>query len=135
MVTRWRLLGLLVVGLLLTGCGRSYYPVKGRVHFADGSPLGNGRVVVESKDGKSASWGAIHSDGTFQMGTNSPTDGVPPGTWQITILNATTPAPADLSTPFVPKPLIHPKYDNKETSGITFEVPAQTEWEITVEKP
>ncbi|MCE9563059.1 MAG: hypothetical protein K8U57_13535 [Planctomycetes bacterium] len=121
--------------VLVTGCGRAMYPVKGSVHFADGTPLTVGRVVIESDDGKTGSWGAIHPDGTFEMGTLTPNDGVPAGTYRIILTNTTTPPPADLSTPYTPKQLIHAKFANKDTSGITFEVPAQTTWDITVEKP
>jgi len=119
----------------LAGCGNSIHPVRGTVHFPDGTPLSHGRVVIESDDGKTGSWGIIHEDGTFEMGTLTPNDGVPAGTYHVYLTNATTPPPAALSATFIPKPLVHAKYASKETSGITFEVPKQTTWDIVVEKP
>jgi len=123
------------LAVAVAGCGTSMYPVKGRVHFADGTPLTQGRVIVESEDGKTGSWGIIHEDGTFEMGTLTSNDGVPAGTYRVLLSNATTQPPPGMTVPFVPKPLVHVKYANKDTSGITFEVPAQTTWDITVEKP
>lgn len=117
------------------GCARPVHPVKGTVRFKDGTPLAVGRVVVDSDDGKSGSWGAIRPDGSFVMGTLAPDDGVPAGTYRVYLTNTTTPPPADLSAPFTPRPLVHARFNNKDTSGITFEVPKETTWVIVVEKP
>ncbi|WP_439623458.1 hypothetical protein [Gemmata sp.] len=117
------------------GCSRAVHPVKGTVRFKDGTPLTVGRVVVDSDDGKSGSWGAIRPDGTFEMGTLAPNDGVPAGTYRVYLTNTTTPPPADLSAPFTPKPLVNTRFNDKETSGVAFEVPRETTWEIVVEKP
>jgi hypothetical protein len=130
-----RFLVLALLGLLLPGCARSIYPVKGRVHFADGSPVTTGRVVVEAPDGKTGSWGAIRADGSFQMGTFTVTDGVPVGTYKVFIEGATTKPPANLSERYVPTPLIHARYTTKGSTPLTFEVPRQLEWDILVEKP
>ncbi|MBA4189661.1 MAG: hypothetical protein C0467_16880 [Planctomycetaceae bacterium] len=128
--------GLLVCSLIaVSGCAQSMHPVQGTVRFADGTPLKVGRIVIDSPDGKTGSWGAIREDGSFEMGTLTPNDGVPAGTYQVYLTNTTTPPPADLSTPFTPRPLVHVKFNSKETSGITFEVPRQTTWDIVVEKP
>jgi len=125
----------LAVLIPVAGCGSSIHPVRGTVHFPDGSPLSYGRVVIESDDGKTGSWGITHEDGTFEMGTLTPNDGVPAGTYRVYLTNTTTPPPADLSVAFTPKPLVHAKYASKDTSGIVFEVPKQTTWDIVVEKP
>lgn len=128
-------LALVVALVAATGCARSVYPVKGTVRFKDGTPLTVGRVVVDADDGKSGSWGAIRPDGSFDMGTLAPDDGVPAGTYRVYLTNTTTPPPADLSVPFTPKPLVHTRFNNKDTSGITFEVPKDATWDIVVEKP
>jgi hypothetical protein len=123
------------------------YPVKGTVRFAGGEPLAMGKVVVDSPDGKRSSWGLIKGDGTFQMGTMASTDGVPAGTYQIYFRETMTQPPVDESSapggtadakpaaPFVPQQLIHPRFLKKDTSGISFEVPKQLNWEIVVEPP
>lgn len=127
-----------VAGVLLLaagGCGGpTTFPVSGRVHFADGTPLPIGRVTVRLPGGLGAS-GWLHADGTFDLGTQTATDGLPPGTYPVAIDNAVTPPPAGYAPNFVSKPLIHPKYANPDTSGLVFEVPATRVWDITVEKP
>ncbi len=79
--------------------------------------------------------GWLREDGTFTLGTNKPGDGVPAGTHKVAIDNAVTPTPAGYDPTFVAKPLIHAKFNDPETSGLVFEVPAQREWLIVVEKP
>jgi hypothetical protein len=117
------------------GCAKSIYPVKGRVHFADGTPLTQGRVVVDSGKEMTGSWGLIHPDGTFEMGTNTANDGVPPGRHRVYLQNTMTAPPPGFTGLFKPQPLVHPRFTTPESSGLAFEVPGQVEWEIVVEKP
>ncbi|MFO0825583.1 MAG: hypothetical protein U0792_21085 [Gemmataceae bacterium] len=126
-------LGLVLVSLV--GCAKPMHPVKGFVHFKDGAPLKAGRVVIDFEDGKTGAWGAIREDGTFEMGTLTPNDGVPPGTYKVYLTSTIEPPPASLGPGYVPKELIHKKFADKETSGIVFQVPQQTTWDIVVEKP
>jgi hypothetical protein len=132
---RWytRLLALALFCLCL-GCGKSIYPVKGRVHFTDGTPLSQGRVVIDTGMELTGSWGLVRPDGTFEMGTNTPNDGVPPGKHRVYLMNTMTTAPPGFIGVFQPKPLVNPRFNKSETSGLVFEVPAQTEWDIVVEK-
>lgn len=130
----FRLLACLLL-VPLVGCGKPMHPVKGVVHFKDGTPLPAGRVVIDFDDGKTGAWGAIRADGTFEMGTNTTNDGVPAGTYKVYLSNTIEPPPASLPPNYVPKELIHKKFADKETSGLVFEVPKQTTWDITVEKP
>jgi hypothetical protein len=116
------------------GCGRSdMHRVSGRVHFVDGSPLRSGRVVVEY-DGaqKGGAWGRIKENGSFTIGTLSENDGMKAGTYSVTIRDAFEPAtrPDKSATP-----LVHPRFLSPATSGLSFEVPKQTKWDIVVEKP
>lgn len=79
------------VAMLLTsaGCGRSdLHPVSGVVRFKDGSPMPSGRVVVDSGDSPIGSWGTIMQDGSFRLGTHSPTDGVVKGRHRVSIVGA-----------------------------------------------
>jgi hypothetical protein len=127
---------LVVVALAGAGCGKSTHPVRGKVRFSDGTPLTVGRVVADSGDPQVGSWGYIREDGTFELGTFSHNDGVPPGTYRVSIENAvTSPPPGGDPTKFVSRPLLHPRFADKGTSGLTFEVPKDTVWEIVVEKP
>lgn len=117
--------------LFVAGCGPKLHQVTGRVHYADGKPLDIGRVVIDTGNQPTGSWGGLHPDGTFRMGTNSPTDGMPPGTYRVFIDGAQS-----LPEPGRPvRPLIHPRYSRPETSGLSFTVPEQMEWDITVDRP
>lgn len=130
--------GLLSVVIVLLGiaggCGRSdMHRVSGRVHFADGSPLRAGRVVVEY-DGaqRGGAWGRIKENGSFTIGTLSENDGMKAGTYRVTIRDAFE-IPTDVRESA--KPLVHPRFLDPSSSGLSFEVPKQTTWDIVVEKP
>lgn len=63
------------------GCNRSgLVKVKGRVAYADGTPVPLGRVVIDSGDSPTGAWGRIKSDGRFTIGTLKENDGMTPGT-------------------------------------------------------
>ncbi len=135
MPVRPRSLAVAALVLFAAGCAEQrIHPVRGTVKFADGKPLAAGRVTIDTGDALTGSWGAIQPDGTFVMGTNTPTDGVPAGTFRVAIVGAIT-QPSGDQVMLDPKPLIHERYTRPETSGLTFTVPDQTVWDIVVEKP
>lgn len=122
-----------VLAACVAGCGRSgLHPVSGRVAFADGSPVPTGRVVVSYGDGKS-SWGTIKPDGSFTIGTLKQTDGMRPGSYRVAIKDAFVEVEENGRT--VSKPVVHQRFADPATSGLEFEVPQQTQWDIVVEKP
>ena len=121
---------------LIAGCGGKgkTHPVFGKVQFADGSPLrpnhpkgGKGKVIFELKlEGPAAvaSRGEIQEDGTFTLSTFQPGDGAPEGTHKVLVV-----------PPLDKDPLIDPKFQRFETSGLEFTVaPGKNEITITVEK-
>ena len=114
-------------------------PIQGEVKFADGQPLANGRVVLHNRNPKAevSSWGLIHPDGSFTLGTFDIDDGVPPGRYQVSIQNAESLPPADWGDRvFQAQPLIHPRFSDPEQSELTFEVPGDSpHWQITVQPP
>lgn len=131
---------LLLSGWLLTstGCsGGGMHPIEGEVRFPNGKPLTTGRVILEGGNRELGSWGLIHPDGRFVLGTYDVDDGVPPGHYRVYIQNAETLPPANWGDRvFVPKPLIHPKYSTASESGLEFDVPGDTtRWEIVVDPP
>jgi hypothetical protein len=139
--SRFFLFSTLSLSLLISsGCGGSgFNKIKGKVSFADGSPLTVGKIVAESPEHRVTATGYIKPDGTFEMGTATSNDGVPPGTWQIAIVGAVEqpivyPDRPNLNAGKV-KQLIKDTYANKNTSGITFKVPEQVTWEISVQAP
>lgn len=122
-----------VIAACIGGCSRSgLHPVSGRVAFADGSPVPTGRVVVSYGDGK-ASWGTIKPDGSFTIGTLKQADGMRPGTYRVAIKDAYVEVEKNGET--VAEPVVDTRFADPATSGLEFQVPEQTTWEIVVEKP
>ena len=123
----------LAVAALLTwsGCsqGPEVYPVKGRVEFEDGQPLTTGGSVFfdpldEGKQATEANArGAIRDDGTFVMGTYADDDGVYPGKHRVLVKAMRDPSKT-FADSIVPLPVIHPRCESYETSGVEAEVKA-----------
>jgi hypothetical protein len=117
---------------LAGGCKRSgLVKVKGRVAYADGTPVPLGRVVIDSGDNPTGAWGRIKSDGRFTIGTLKENDGMTPGTYRVVILDASTAGGPDGPG----KDFVDERFTDYATSGLEFRVPEQTDWQITVEPP
>jgi len=119
------------------GCGRrDLHRVSGAVRFSDGAPLRTGRVVVDyGRNALSGAWGHVRPDGSFTIGTLSAADGMRAGVVRVAIINAVEPVYAPDGTAITSKPLVHPRFAHPETSGLSFEVPRQTHWDIIVDRP
>lgn len=83
--------GLLVV-FSCVGCSRNNpkfektVPVRGTVVLANGSPLAGGLITFHPKDlTKGDAWGAIGSDGRFELGTYGKGDGAMLGIYTVTV--------------------------------------------------
>lgn len=128
-----------LAALTLVGCGRrDLHPVSGTVRFADGSPLTVGRVVATYPPPAAyGGWGYIKPDGTFTLGSFTQTDGIRAGTVQVAITFAYEAAgePDSEGMYTKQKPLVHKRFENPASSGLSFEIPRQTTWEIVVERP
>jgi hypothetical protein len=104
---------------LFVGCGKPDYqldtaPVRGTVTL-DGEPLPSGYVVVPTMRGRMAT-GEIQPDGTYEMTTYSPGDGVQVGSQRVVV----TPVPPDQKAEKrVPIPQ---RYQQAGTSGFTIDV-------------
>lgn len=136
---RGRMLALALLMLALAGCGRrDLHAVSGTVRFADGSPVTAGRVVLDYGIGsKHGGWGYIKPDGTFTLGSLTQTDGVRAGMVRVAITFAygLDGDPGSDPASHKVKPLVHPRFENPETSGLSFEIPRQTKWDLVVERP
>lgn len=125
---------------LCLGCsGKS--SVTGTVNFEDGSPLTKGEVFFESDAGFLGS-GKIRSDGAYTVGSEKESDGLPDGTYMVTVRGAfdmpPVPPDADMSKPeTLPKAtqLVDTKFASNATSGLTCEVKGKTVYPITVTPP
>src|ERR1700749_4811857 len=80
---------LAAVALVSAGCGTSgFYPTRGQVVWADGSPasqLSGGLVVFSLQESNISASGAINPDGTFRLNCLKKDDGLPPGTYNVTV--------------------------------------------------
>ena len=127
-----------VVAVLLfsiSGCG-SKVSVSGKVTFEDGSPLTNGEVRFETANFVSS--GKIQPDGTYQIGTASDKDGIPKGTYGVTVRamdNSTVTSGMALEDVPPPKSLIDTRFGSTNTSELTCEVQGKTIFDIKVEPP
>jgi hypothetical protein len=107
------------LALVFAGCGPGLQPVRGKVTLPDGKPAAGSQVVFESdQDGKKISArGDVRDDGSYELSTFKPGDGVPPGKYNVQVnpppmVNAEAPA----ASPF------NARYSNFQTSSLEFEV-------------
>jgi hypothetical protein len=115
--------------LATAGCGGNLQPVRGKVTLPDGSPAAGSLVVVESEiDGKTISArGDVQTDGTYELSTYQPGDGVPPGKYRVLVA---PPPVANIDAPT--RPPFHAKYSSFQTSGLEFEVKAHEKNEFPI---
>ena len=136
-------LGLLVLTLLLPGCGPSGLPVirvTGKVTFEGDSVEGaNILFVPVESDGRSAS-GLTDANGEFLLMTQGATqNGVLPGSYRVVVskymdvdeqgnpvvfgsASSDPSAPSEPQKQPISKPLLPLKYERAETSGLNAEV-------------
>jgi hypothetical protein len=132
----FRLAGLALLLIVAAGCGGpTTYPVRGKVVFKDGTPLTGGLVVFRPVDEKLqvSARGDIQPDGSFILGTYKEGDGAVPGKYQAAI---TPPPRRKIREKPVERPIINPRFESYDTSGLEFEVKRQSnDFTIEVDKP
>jgi hypothetical protein len=109
--------------LVLGGCGRPRYAVRGRASYANGEAYaGQGFVVAEATiEGKPVSARAmIEADGTFTLAGRQEGDGVMAGTYRVRLVGPRNSGDVDSGAP-IPLPF-DKKFLAFETSGLTLEV-------------
>jgi len=130
---RRALLALPLALIVLGGCARRTYPVKGQVVFEDGTPAAelNGYLIMfQSPEQKSSATGEIQPDGTFTMGTFRDGDGAMLGKQRVAIM----PAPPPGGRPRPPS-VLPAKYATFDTSPLEVEItPSRSELTIQVER-
>jgi len=108
-------------------------PVHGKVTLGDGKPAAGSQVVFESdQEGKKVTArGDVQPDGSFELSTFKPGDGVPPGKYKVQV----NPPPMINAEAAYVSPF-NAKYSNFATSGLEFEVKrgAKNEFPIQVTK-
>lgn len=132
------LLVFLLVLVFFAGCSKKI-KVHGSVRFSDGVPLTEGTVFLS--DGLLMYHGEIAPDGSFRLGEIREGDGMPPGRYSAWVAankeEYETDAQGKPTGKRIKTNLIDPKYTNRKTSGLTFEIMPgkRNAIEITVEKP
>jgi hypothetical protein len=115
------------------GCrSGDYYSVSGRILDPMGNPidgLEDSQVVFSLENGLTSSVGEVQSDGSFEMFTDRPGDGVPPGEYHVLI------ARKYLDPERAAPQVIDSKYENFDTSGLRATVePKDNVLEFKVER-
>ncbi len=115
----------------LAGCGQGLYPVRGKVVWENGAvaqELAGGLVVCESTTGAGGVRGDIEKDGSFQLSTSKPGDGVAPGKYRVAVVEWSPREPP-------PPPIIDLAFANPETSKLEINVePKANEFTLTVRR-
>lgn len=140
----WCLLG--AAASALAGCGPAdgIYPARGTVSFSDGTKVPGGKVEFTSVDKQITAVGNIGRDGAFTLSTNERNDGAPLGKLKVAVLAPDVGPPEDDDEditggdlPPVPAVDIPERYQNVETSGLEFEVTADSDknvFDIVIER-
>ncbi|MDR2440701.1 MAG: carboxypeptidase-like regulatory domain-containing protein [Planctomycetaceae bacterium] len=137
-MNRFILIGMCLFVLTFTACGSGLCSLRGKVTFSDdGTPLPCGTVLFENESTRSK--GKVNSDGTYIVGTLSNTDGIPAGTYKVSVTETYKPlkntGSNDMDVP-QSESLIDAKYANASTSGLSITVDPKTKvFDITVDRP
>ena len=107
---------LILLFVFLAGCGGNK-KLTGTITYPDGSPVPVGFVYFESKTSNFQSRGEIMSNGTYEVGSITAKDGIPPGEYAVFVISERRGDSGRL-------PLVAPKYTSAATSEIVCKVPA-----------
>jgi hypothetical protein len=112
----YQYLALILCVCVLSGCGSKYVQFGGKVVFDDdGTPLTEGVVIFTTETFQAE--GRLTENGTYQLGSLTPKDGLPPGTYKVFISGA-----AEYLDNGTVIPFIHPDYLERTTTPLTCEV-------------
>jgi hypothetical protein len=118
--------------LAAAGCqGNDRAKVSGKLLRQDGTPLAGARVIATSGSAGKSAYGTTDQQGKFELGVAQEGDGVPPGKYEVTIVE-------DRGDPDNRRPAsIAAKYRDPATSGLTLDVQAgeTAELNLTLEPP
>ena len=115
--------------LLVVGCGQP--KINGKVVFSDDkSPVPHGIVIFH--EGNRIARGMIQSDGSYVMGSLTQKDGLPVGTYKVSI-KETQVNISETSLPIY-KNVIDNKYESPDTSGLFLEVKGSQTYDIEVDR-
>ncbi len=119
----------LLVGMAGCSSRPPAYPVQGRVTTKDGTPVKHAVVEFRAKQGGQLARGSVDEEGRFQLTTYRANDGAVAGQHQVVVVQMIL---GTIGGPPIQHlhdhgPLIDPKYNNYESSGLTALVEAKKE--------
>jgi hypothetical protein len=129
-----KIISLLILFFIFLGCGSNNVKISGTVTFSDdGLPVTAGEVLFD--DGIRIARGVIQENGTFVMGLEHENNGVPNGTYKVSIVRAIKllPNPDDIYPP-PSEELIDERYSDKNTSGLSIVVEGSQKYDIKVDR-
>jgi hypothetical protein len=122
-----KLIYTLFIVLLLSGCG-GQEKLSGRVAFSDGQPLTTGTIYFTNDNYTARAH--LRSDGTYDVGSLSQKDGLPPGTYKVHISGA-----IEDNADETIRPLIAAEFASESQTPLSITVPGERVYNITVERP
>ncbi len=127
---------LLACGLsCLVGCGGESVPAAGRIVFADSQPVRSGKVEFRGKTERVRGSATLDEDGRFRLRGDSGQDGIPPGQYDVIVVQFIVVENRSLAEHGHGAPVPR-RYADYFTSGLTAEVPTggTTDLVVTVER-
>ncbi|MCC9605854.1 carboxypeptidase-like regulatory domain-containing protein [Blastopirellula sp. JC732] len=128
-----RIFGLLLITALVSGCGDSkLQPLQGSVTL-DGEPLADAAISFSPVEGGRPASGKSDAGGQFTIASYTANDGLPPGSYKVTIVKISTKKQAEAA----------PSEDENETpenaamgnieQGVTFITPIKYSSPLTTD--
>ncbi|MGL4595448.1 MAG: hypothetical protein ACRCUY_12045 [Thermoguttaceae bacterium] len=129
MKTRSFILGFVLLLTIVSGCGKGLVPFGGKVTFPDGKPLTTGVVVFSTSTFQAD--GNLNEQGEYQLGSIGVNDGLPAGTYKVTVMGAQITDDKERSTQ-----LINADFADTEKTPLSCEVKSGVKrYDFTVEYP
>lgn len=108
---------------LLSGCSDNV-ALEGKVTFTDGTPVDLGTICFEN--GNFLARGTLRTDGSYDVGSLTENDGLPPGTYGVYITGTEKEIGRDREDSPIFQPTIDGKFANAKTSGLSVTVPCES---------
>jgi hypothetical protein len=121
-----KLIYISLVLLLLTGCGGNAQ-LGGKVSFSDNEPLTVGTIYFTNDHFTARAH--IRPNGTYDVGSLSERDGLPPGTYKVHISGAIVEKDGKETS------LISAEFASSKTTPLSITVPGERVYSVIVERP
>jgi len=126
------ILSALLFVFCMLGCSNKQVGFSGKVVYSDtGEPVSRGEIQFSTPTFLARA--VIEKNGTFKTGSYRAADGLPPGTYNVAIISFIL---DEVNSEAPPTYLIHPKYGDSKTSGLSVTIEETTRnHEFKVDRP